>query len=258
MGLAVQPWRKVPWLSLEKAKAEIAALTDQVSAESSPRTRMKLGRRLAFAGSSMAFSEEAISIPDLEQGITALRLAKKSGAVTDDLNRSLAWLSKRRLEAMGFADAKVIAEKKKKVMVDAACLMAAPGGGIDPEFLVWPDDQILRAMNEGRFFLASFGSDGSYSVAIRWVDAIEPVLKSTEYENLEASSDIGFLRIESAELRFGAPERLEKAAVLDVPKGLMKVQIFCLLKRNRSRIVLVACRTDEAPSPLVQMQELGW
>jgi hypothetical protein len=69
----VKTWRKVPWLSVAEAVAAIASLTEQVAAESHPHARMKLCRRLAFAGASMAVSEESISILEPEQGIAAFR-----------------------------------------------------------------------------------------------------------------------------------------------------------------------------------------
>ncbi len=249
-------WRKVPWLPLAEAKGEMESLTHQVEAERDPRKRIKLARRLAFAGASLAENEAPTTVEELEQGIAALALARRSGAVTYDLNRSQAKLARRRLEALGCAEAEILAETKKTVLVETACLAAASDPNLDTIFLTWENDEILRAMNQGRLFLARFGADGRYRVVLRWIDAVEPVLKAEEYRYVENASEVGQLRIESGRLLFGAPEDLANAAALDVPKGLMRVQIFCLLKGRSSKIVLVACRSDAPPPPLIRMQEL--
>lgn len=248
--------RKTPWLSLTDAKAEIEALTGQIEHERDPRKRIKLARRLAFAGASLAATEDETALADLDLGINALSLARRSGAVTDDLNRSQAQLSRRRLEVLGCAEAEILGEAKKTVLVDTACLAAAADPDLDTVFLTWENDQILEAMNDGRFFLARFGADGRYRVALRWLEASEPVLKAEEYRYLENSSEPGYLRVETGRLFFGAAEKLDQAAALEVPKGLAKIQIFCLRKRASNLVLLVACRCAEPPPPIMRMQEL--
>lgn len=252
----MKSWRKVPWLSAQDAKVEIDRLAAVIPNESDPRNRIKLARRLAFAGISLAFIDEDLLIEDLEQGIAALVLARKSGAQVDDLNRAQAWLTKKRLEATGCAEAQTLGEKKKTVAVESASLAAAPDNVADGEFLSWVNADVLAAMNDGRFFTVSFQGDDWYPLTLRWIDAAEPVLKPDEYKHLEGSSEVGFLRIDSGELRFGASEDLDEGAVLEVPNGLALVRVFCTRKRGRARIVLVACPAEKPPPPLTQLQEV--
>ena len=65
-----------------------------------------------------------MDIKTIETGIAALRMARRHVAVTDDLNRSVALLSKLKLEARGNANFVVLSERKKKICVDAASLAA--------------------------------------------------------------------------------------------------------------------------------------
>ena len=253
----MKSWRKVPWLSAQDAEVEIGRLTAAIRSESDPKNRIKLARRLAFAGMSLAFVDEDLSTEDLERGIAALVLARKSGAQVGGLNRTQAWLTKKRLEATGCAEARILGEKKKTVAVESASLAAAPDNiADDGAFLTWPNADLLAAMNDGRFFKVSFQGDDWYPLTLRWIDAAEPVLKPDEYKHLEESSEVGFLRIGSGELRFGASEDLEEGAVLKVPNGLALVRVFCIRKRGRSRVILVACPAAEPPPPLIQLPEV--
>lgn len=244
----------VPWLSAQDAKVEIDRLTAAIQNEPDRRNRTKLARRLAFAAPGLAFIDEELTTPDLEQGLAALPLARKSGGLIDDLNRAQARLSKKRLEASGCADAQILGEKKKNMAVSTATLTAAPDNiSDDADFLAWRNEDLVAAMNDGRFFMVRFQGDDLYPITVRWIDAAEPVLKPDEYKYLEESSDVGFLRIGSGELRFGAPEDLAEAAVLKVPDGLALVRVFCIRNRDRSRIILVACAAAQPPAPLTEL-----
>lgn len=252
----MKSWLKLPWLSAQDAVAEIGRLTEAISNEPNPRNRIKTARRLAFAGISLAIVDEDLPIEDLDRGIAALALAHRTGAQVDELNRAQAWLTKKRLEASGCAEAKILGEKKKNVVVESASLAAAPDNAGDGAFLTWRNADVLAAMNDGRFFNVAFQGDDVYPVTLRWIDAAEPVLKADEYKYVEASSEVGFLRIGSGELRFGAPEDLDAAAVLEVPDGLALVRVFCIRKRGRARIILVACPAENPPPPLTRLPEV--
>lgn len=133
-------------------------------------------------------------------GITSwpAKMVRKSGGLIDDLNRAQAWLSKQRLESAGCADAQILGEEKKNVAVETATLTAAPDNTSDNgDFLAWRNEELVAAMNDGRFFMVRFQSDDLYPITVRWIEAAEPVLKPDEYKYLEESSDVGFLRIGS-------------------------------------------------------------
>ena len=145
-------WRKIPWLSVGAAKEEIGALTTALDSQTDPRNRIKTARRLAYAGSSIAFSEDPLDVATIDVALAALRRARKHGAVTDDLNRSMAWLSKIRLDVTGCADFQVLAEKKKRVPVETACLAASGHENLDSEIWVGDSDVVLEAMKRGVTF----------------------------------------------------------------------------------------------------------
>ena len=248
-------WRKIPWLSVGAAKEEIGTLTTALDSQTDPRNRIKTARRLAYAGSSIAFSEDPLDVATIDVALAALRRARKHGAVTDDLNRSMAWLSKIRLDVTGCADFQVLAEKKKRVPVETACLAASGHENLDSEIWVGDSDVVLEAMNRGDFFLVSVRYDGLFAVTLRIIDAPDPVLKSSEYRHLEYSTDVGFLKIENSELRCGAPEDMENAACVTVQNGLFKVQLHHLQARS-DKYVLVACETETNEEPLETVPEL--
>jgi hypothetical protein len=247
--------RAIPWLTVDTARQEIAKLSDAIKSQSDFRVRQKLARQLAFAGTSLAKTKTELDLVTIEVGLIALKLARESGAVTDDLNRAAALLSKLRLDALGCTDAVVIAEAKKTIAVDGGCLAGCGSPTIAPDAWTGSNVEILNATNAGDFFLVGLGADGRYLVAVRLVDAPEPVLKPNEYKQLDYATEIGCLRISSSELRFGAPEDMALAAKIVVPNGLLKIQCFRLRSGNNEKILLVACQTAVLPPPLNRVPE---
>lgn len=242
----------VRWLPANDAKVEIGRLMAAVRNEPNPRNRFKLARSLAFAAVSLAFTDEDLTLADIDQGLAALALARTSGGQINDDNRAQALLSMKRLAASGHAPARILAETEKLVPVETATLTAAPDNvSDDAEFLRWGDKELVAAMNDGRFFMVGFQGDDLYPVTMRWIDAVEPVLELDEYKYLEESSEVGFLRIGTGELRFGASEEMEEAAVLKVPNGLALVRVFCIQDEDDARIILVACPAEQPPPPLI-------
>lgn len=196
-----------------------------------------------------------MDIKTIETGIAALRMARRHGAVTDDLNRSVAWLSKLKLEASGNANFVVLSERKKKICVDAACLAATGQSKLDDDWAAAPS-HVLVAMNRGDFFLTSIGADGHCAIVVRLIDTADPILKASEYKYLEASTEVGMIRIENSELKFGAPEDLSNALSVPAPNGMLKVQLHYLEKPRSYSFILVACATDQAPDPLIDIPEI--
>ncbi|NJM34995.1 MAG: hypothetical protein HC850_10150 [Rhodomicrobium sp.] len=241
----MKSWRKVPWLPIQQAIEEIGKLTADISIEKDPRKRVKLARRLAFAGSSLAFSKEALDTATVEIGIAALQTSRRNGAVTDDLNRSIAWLSKLRLEVSGSGSFEVLAEKKKIIATDSACLAATGQTDLDVDIWTKGIETIFPAMNRGDFFLVTTGYDGRYPVILRITNAPEPVLKAAEYKYLECSTDIGVVAITNSVLIFGAPENIREAACVPALNGYLLVQLHYLSMPRGERFVLTGCSTKE-------------
>lgn len=242
---------------LEDQMAEVRKFRQAIEAEKHPKKRMKIGRSLANRCGGIAQLEAELDIATIEEAIDGLKLARKVHAQTDYMNKDMALLTKRRLDAMGCSDAPVLAEKRKKVSVDSGCLSAACSAPIDPDVWTGPANIVVESMNRGEFFLINMGSDGDYSVSLRIVDAPEPVLKPEEYKKLELSTEPGYIRNTAGQLLFGAPEYLENAAVVKVASEHLSVQAYLLeTSRYRYRIILVACATEEPPAPLLQIPEL--
>jgi hypothetical protein len=247
--------RAKPWLTIDDAKRDIGKLSAAIAAEKDARGRQKLARQLAFAGTSLARAKSTLDPATIDIGLEALKLARKSGAVTEDLNRAAALLAKLRLDAMGCADARIIVEAKKIIAVDGGCLAGSGTPKIAPEAWTSANATVLAAMNRGDFFLVGLGADGRYSSTVRLVDAREPVLTPAEYKKLDAATEIGFLQVAQSELRFGAPEDMERAAKIIVPNGFFKVQVFRLTSGENEKFILVACSAIQAPLPLDQIPE---
>ena len=248
--------RKAPWLPLEHATKEIAKLTADIAVDKDPRKRAKLARRLAFAGSSLAFSKASLDIATIDIGIVALQTSRRNGAITEDLNRSIAWLSKLRLDVSGCGSFEVLAEKKKIIAAEAACLAATGKTELDADVWTGNPDIVVPAMNRGDFFLIATGFDGRYPVTLRMTNAPDPVLNAAEYKHLECSTDIGVVVIESSVLRFGAPESMGEAACVLAPNGYVKVQLHYLSTPSSERFVLVGCSTDETSGRLQHIPEI--
>lgn len=247
-------WQKIPYLPVDTALKEIADLSATLAKTNDLRLKMKLGRRLAFAGSSMAFTTEEVDLANLDGGIAALKLARKVGAKTDDLNRSLAWLTKLRLEKMGCDKFTIVAETKKTVAVDGGGLIA--WSALHPPFEVWAGKPAaaLAAMNRGEFFLIGMGGDGRYQVVVRVIDAPEPCVSPAEYDKLNSATEIGFLKITQSTLHFGAPDDLKACAKAPAENGVMKVQGFSVGRNGKP--ILVACAARTLPPPLQEIPEL--
>jgi len=241
-------WQKTPWLSADAAMTEIRHLSTALAGEWDYRTSIRLGRRLAFAGSSLAFAPIQLELSTLDAGIAALRLSLKVGASTGDLRRSMAWLSKLRLDAIGCSNARITTEIKKVVLVENGCLVGSATETLDRADWAGRTDTALQAMNRGEFFLVSMGSDGRYCVRIRVVDSPEPCLSRKEYEKLEFATEVGFIRVTNSEVCFGAPEDLGHAAKIVVKNGITKVQCFAI--GPRPTIIFVVCASEEVPPPL--------
>ncbi len=252
----MQSRHKVPWLTIDAATQEINQFTTLLDAEKDPRKRVKIARRLAFAGTSLAFSKASLDLLTIDIGISALRKARRFGAITDDLNRSIAWLSKRKLEVSGCAKFEVTAEKKKIVTANAACLAASGNRDLDASVWTRGPETIVPAMNRGDFYLVATGFDGRYPVTLRMISAPEPVLNTSEYKHLECSAEVGVIRIENSELLFGAPENMKQAVSVAAPNGLLKVQLHYLSKPRGERFVLVGCSTNDVAGHLQDIPEI--
>ncbi len=252
----MKSWRNVPWLPLEHATKEIAKLTAAIAVDKDPRNKAKLARRLAFAGSSLAFSKAPLDIATIDIGIAALHTSRRNGAITADLNRSIAWLSKLRLDVSGCGSFEVLVEEKKIIAAEAACLAATGKTKLDADVWAGSPDIVVPAMNRGDFFLIATGFDGRYPVTLRMTNAPEPVLNAAEYKHLECSTEIGVVAIDSSVLRFGAPESMGTAACVSAPNGYVKVQLHYLSTPSSERFVLVGCSTNESSGRLRHIPEV--
>ncbi len=255
--LKPRPWQKnVPWLTPDAALAELAQLQLQLAGEKDPRQRAKIARRLAFAGTSLAFAAASLDRTVLEAGIEGLRRARRAGAVTDDLNRAEASLVKARFDLIGAAEPEIRAKAAKTIAVDSGALVAT-ATTLDSQFLLCSPGERLAAMNAGRYFLIGLGSDGTYRVQLRLVDGSEPVLAAAEYGRVQETTTPGFLRADEPRLYFGAAENAAKGASLEIAPGSYTVAVFLTATNRGQVILLVACRSKEPPAPLFREPALN-
>ncbi len=258
-GMKVEKWQlSAPWFTPEKALGEIELLSVKLQKEDEPRAKIKLARQLAFAGTSLAVTDDKLDLTTIESGLQGLALANRFGAQTSDLNRAVAWLTKQKIELLGCSEFSVLTEKKKRIAVNAASLAVAGSNEIDTKN--WYGNTLLAvdAMNNGEFFIVSTGNDGIYPVVARIIDASFPVLKEAEYKNLTLSSDTGIISVEGGAIWFGAPEDLSRGMKVDVEAGYYQVQLHVLERRSGESFVFVICPLQGERPVLSKFPELPY
>jgi hypothetical protein len=145
----VKNWRKIPFLSAVAALEEIDRISRAIAVESDARLRMQLVRRLAFAGCSVAFADDAaIELPTIRAAVAALHRARRAGATNEDLRRSLVLLQRLEATRLGLGDPETLAERRRTACVGSGCLAAAGRPLLADDTWLWREAEVVARIND--------------------------------------------------------------------------------------------------------------
>ena len=100
-------------------------------------------------------------------------------------------------------------------------------------------------MNEARYAVMGVGSDGSYSVCIRLIDATDHFLENAEYKKVIEVTPPMAIKIENEIVFFGAPEAIKDGTDLQVANGRYICSVSSLRSGRYLRFIATLIRSDD-------------
>lgn len=183
-----------------------------------------------------------MSDADLLDVQETLRLAYRASRGTYNPNASITKLAKVRMERAGLAQLPIVsATRPKLVGTDTACLAVSSGTLPENWFLT---SSAIKHMNSERYALMGVGSDGSYSVCLRLIDAGDHFLKSPEYKKVVEVSPPMAIKVENEHVFFGAADAIEGGAGFGLANGRYICSVTSLRSGRYLRFIATLIRSD--------------
>ena len=222
---------------------ECRALRTSILSEDDARTRMQLCRRALGLGRTAVKTAEGMSEADLLDIQETLRLAFRASRGTYNPNALITKLAQVRMARADFAQLPIISATKPKLIGTDTASLAVSSKPLPENWYDTPT--ALKHMNEARYAVMGVGSDGSYSVCIRLIDATDHFLENPEYKKvIEVSPPIA-IKIENEMLFFGAPEALKDGTSLRVENGRYICSVTSLRSGRYLRFIATLIRSDD-------------
>ncbi|MEM9636108.1 MAG: hypothetical protein AAGA94_00550 [Pseudomonadota bacterium] len=228
-------------------------LATSIRSEGDARTRLKYCRQAIGFGRTAVKTAYTLSDTDLSDVQDTLRLAGRASRGTYNPNASITKLAKVRMERAGLTQLPLIsATRTKLVGTDTACLAISsqtlPGN--------WFDTHIaIKQMNAASYAVMSVGSDGSYSVCLRLIDAHHHFLEHPEYKRVIEVSPALAIRVENEQIFFGAAEAIKKGVGFKLANGRYICSVTSLRSGRYLRFIATLIRSDEDVPAIHQLPE---
>ena len=232
---------------------ECRALGTSILSEDDARTRMQYCRRAIGLGRIAVKTAESMSEADVLDVQETLRLAYRASRGTYNPNASITKLAQVRMARAGFAQLPIVsATRPKLVGTDTACL-AVSSRHLPEKWFDTPT--AIKQMNEARYAVMGVGSDGSYSVCIRLIDATDHFLENAEYKKVIEVTPPMAIKIENEIVFFGAPEAIKDGTGLQVANGRYICSVSSLRSGRYLRFIATLIRSDDDVPEVHQLPE---
>jgi hypothetical protein len=232
---------------------ECRALRTSILSEDDARTRMQLCRRALGLGRTAVKTAEVMSEADLVDIQETLRLAFRASRGTYNPNASITKLSQARMARAGFAQLPIISATRPKLISTDTASLAVSSKPLPERWYDAPT--ALKDMNAARYAVMGVGSDGSYSVCLRLIDATDHFLENPEYKKVIEVSPPMAIKIENESVLFGAPEAIEDGTGLRVANGRYICSVTSLRSGRYLRFIATLIRSQDDIPELHQWPE---
>lgn len=232
---------------------ECRALGTSILSEDDARTRMQYCRRAIGLGRKAVKTAESMSEADLLDIQETLRIAYRASRGTYNPNASITKLAQVRMARAGLEQLPIVSATRPKLTgTDTACLAVSS----EPLPEKWFDTPTaIEHMNEARYAVMGVGSDGSYSLCIRIIDATDHFLENPEYKKvIEVSPPIA-IKIKNEMVFFGAPEAIKDGVGLRAANGRYICSVSSLRSGRYLRFVATLIRSDGDVPEVHQLPE---
>lgn len=254
MTAKLKYWRKdANWLGEDTAKDAIERGIATVTTVTNARDRWRAARVLSHAAASIAFNDDTLTLAAVEQSLDALGLAQRNGGRTEFSGRAASFLARERQTLLGLSDPTILFEKSRKIRVDCACVAIGTSPDVARDWLILQGQPAINALNNGNLYVLYLGSDGTFTVRLRFIDGSLPILAASEYGKVENTGPIGYL--EGGRVFAGEPGALEKGIMFDTTEPML-VQPYAIARGRSVSLTFVICRTDKKPEPFDVVPEV--
>lgn len=232
---------------------ECKALRTSILSEDDARTRMQFCRRALGLGRLAVKTAEDLSETELLDVQETLRLAYRASRGTYNPNASITKLAKVRMARAGFAQLPIISATRPKLIGTDTASLAVSSKPLPDK---WYDTATaIKQMNEARYAVMGVGSDGSYSVCIRLIDATDHFLENPEYKKIIEVSPPMAIKIENETVLFGATESLKDGAGIRVANGRYICSVTSLRSGRYLRFIATLIRSNDDVPEIHQWPE---
>ncbi|MEO0859409.1 MAG: hypothetical protein AAFY65_02260 [Pseudomonadota bacterium] len=227
----------------ENIAVECRTLRTSILSEDDALTRMQFCRRALGLGHLAVKTAEDLSETELLDVQETLRLAYRASRGTYNPNASITKLAKVRMARAGFAQLPIISATRPKLIGTDTASLAVSSKPLPDK---WYDTATaIKHMNEARYAVMGVGSDGSYSVCIRLIDATDHFLENPEYKKVIEVSPPMAIKIENETVLFGAAESIKDGTGFRVANGRYICSVTSLRSGRYLRFIATLIRSHD-------------
>jgi len=141
----------------------------------------------------------------------------------------------------------VISTRPKLVDTDTACLAISSQALSENWF---ETQSAIKQMNSANYAVMGVGSDGSYSVCLRLINANDHYLEMPEYKKVVEVSPPFAIKVENEQMFFGAAEAIENGVGFQLANGRYICSVASLRSGRYPRFIATLIRSNE-PVPVI-------
>jgi len=178
-----------------------------------------------------------------------------------DNSRLLNKAKSKELELKGISKIKTLKTKLGSVNIESGLISVGdPSLGYTGEY---NKDEVIKSMNQNRFYCVDTGGDGIFDITLRVVDIDEPLLGPKEYNFIISTSKTSVINIRSGIIKCSDFWDLSNKEVpgisYELDNGYYKVAFYLKVIRDKYfGFVVVLCKTNSLDfEELVDIENLG-
>lgn len=156
------------------------------------------------------------------------------------------------LEFTGNANVKIIKKILGKITIETSTIAVGDifnSKEVLETYANYTEQSVLTLINQAKLFIFGTGGDGEYTLQIRIVDSIEPVLSANEYKNILNSTEKFVININTGVLVVADPcymDAEKQRLSINVDAGNYKVCVYHYSVRSKAdSFYIVLCKTNE-------------
>lgn len=197
----------------------------QQALSASPRERFKILKQIGFEALEKFNSSKDPSVDDLKNYREIFTIVKTVPAISNKFQIALTKIINKYLLLLGCDNPKILLKKSTTIVLDSATIAIG-----DKSYSTDTSEALdeIELINAGKIYSFGTGSDGTFNVQLRVVEAPEPVLTSKEYKNVVGASPTIFLTFPSGKVAvddYGISSSNNQIEETIIP-GNYKCQVF--------------------------------